>query len=206
MHVILACLCLLVGSYCMAGPKIPSLEEVIQAQKRCSPSEWKKLQLHRDDEDNSFVTLNPSHVLFAETFSVKELPSDKPTARKFKIAFESWGQFFCTSFPVDSAPPRKPHVVEGIYEIKENVGKADFLLRDLTEYITAYPASGIYRDGADDGSNGFVCIVDPSEYVKNPNLINIQKLCEGHSAAEKKSTEKLMSKYLDRFKGVFSAK
>lgn len=189
-------------SFARAG-EVPNYNEIFAQQLKCnnlyfSKSPWdKKLPLLAKMDTSTVVIISqPVITELSPKIEKNALPDYKNRKhRDVKVNSTFFTKVTCNPKNQIDLKTIKGSLVEtiiSITETKANTGMfnisggepADFLSTD-----SKINSDYLYYAGENENRSGFFCVVLIDDFLKNPNAINIEKLCQGKSAKDHEATK-----------------
>ena len=184
--------------------EIPSYDEIFTHQLKCSSDYFsdkiwdKKLPLLAVMRKDTVVVISKPTII---ELSSKKLKKIHPgtyinKGRIFKVNAMSYSQFKCGSKNSQNFEVLKPESVETLVHIlqpRANSTTFSIVGGESDDYEGTNPEINtdyLYYAGENLNASGMYCVVLVDDFIKNPNAINVDKLCEGKPAKDREATKK----------------
>lgn len=172
----------------------PDYNEVFAQQLKCNKNYFtnkiwdKKLKLLEVMDSHTIVLISNAVITELPKKVYKNVHPDYKNRkeRSFKVTATSFGYFTCDERKIIELNQPKGITVETFIDISETkTGSGTF---NISQGKPDEEGSFLY-DSSEDGG-GMFCVVLVNDFIKNPQAINVEKLCEGQSARNLEITKK----------------
>ena len=178
--------------------QIPSMQELLSYQTSCNPEALNRMDWAREP---GFGHMTSKVWAVVSDLKVQELAPGKGAApsRRFEVTFKAWKSVYCHNGIPKKLPQNLPLQKKTILELSYNNDQENrgLILNtnnpELSEddfpfarfLITAPPGDS----SSEDSHDKLACLIDKDEFVQGKAQIDFERLCEGATAAQRRSTE-----------------
>ncbi len=178
--------------------EVPSLQDVISAQRRCDQEAFKKLGWAKVPGLGNLAT--KSWAIISD-LKISELPGriQSPISRKFKVSFKGWDMLSCGQMTDTLNRPVEPVSREIVFTLREWSKEDHRLFLGADDKNPDGTFSNLWNqflftpieEGRNE-KNGLTCFVDKEDFIKDLNAVILEKLCKDEPAAKLRASQEYL--------------